>query len=109
MCAGTLAVEVLAWLRADDSLRPGSPEFEALALDFFAARKNAKSEEGRKFILSGALDTRCGSGTMCGLSLAKLLPLPRLRAWRAAFMAINAEAMAKLEGFGPGWRAAVAV
>ena len=96
MCAGTLAVEVLAWLRADDSLRPGSPEFEALAIDFLAGRKDAKSEAGRKFILAGALDKRCGSGSMCGLSLANVLPLPRLRAWRAAFMAINAEALAKM-------------
>ena len=97
ICAGTLAVEVLEWLRADDSLRPGSPQFEALAVDFFAARRDAKSEEGRKFILAGAVDKTCGSGKMCGLSLAHVLPLSRLRAWRAAFMAINAEALARVQ------------
>ena len=36
------------------------------------------------------------SQTMCTLSLAKLLPLPRLRAWFAAFKSTNAEALGDL-------------
>ena len=53
--AGSLAVEVLEWLRADEALVPGSPEFAALAISFQAARQDAKSEEGRKFIMAGAM------------------------------------------------------
>jgi len=92
---GTLAVEVLEWLRADAALRPGSDEFAALEVNFEAKRKNAKSEEGRKFILAGALGPG-GAGSMCGLSLDRLLPLPRLLAWRQAFLAVNAAPFAAL-------------
>ena len=94
---GTLAVEVLEWLRADAALRPGTPEFRALAIDFHAARKDAKSEFGRKFVLGANMDEQNQSGSMCNLSLARMLPLPRLVAWRAAFLAINAEAFAATE------------
>ena len=93
---GTLATEVLEWLRADDALQPGSSAFRALGVDFQAARGNAKSEENRKFIMAGAL-SQCGTGKMCGLSLAEPLPLPRLQAWREAFLAVNAGTFEALE------------
>ena len=97
VCVGTVAVEVLQWLRADSALRPGSPEFQALAIDFQAKRKDCKSESGRKFILAGALGDDCCSRTMCGLSLARPLPVPRVQAWRAALLHVNAGAFAALE------------
>ena len=96
ICVGAFAAEVLAWLRADPALQPGSPEFAALAVDFGAKRSDAKSEEGRKFILAGALG-QCGSGEMCGLSLSRPLPLARVQAWRAAFLEANAAAFAALD------------
>ena len=80
----------------DEAPQPGSPAFEALAVDLDATRPNVKSEEGRKFIMAGALGP-CSSGAMCGLSLAKPLPLPRLQAWRDALLAANASAFEALQ------------
>ena len=97
LLAGSMAVEVLEWLRADEALVPGSPEFAALAVSFDAARNDAKSEQGRKFIMAGAMADTIRTKSMCGLSLSRLLPLPRLRAWRKALMAVNAEAFAAME------------
>lgn len=96
ICEGTLAVEVLEWLRADPALVPGSAAFMALGVDFQAQRADAKSEMNRKFIMAGAFEG-CGSGNMCGLSLSKLMPLPRLQAWRAALLAVNERAFEALE------------
>ncbi len=96
ICVGEMAVEVLDWLRDDEALRPGTPAFQALAVDFQAARRDAKSEEGRKFIMAGAVG-ECGSGNMCGLSLARPLPLRRLQAWHAALRYVNANAFAALD------------
>ena len=93
---GTTAAEVLEWLRADAALRPGTDEFAALAVDFSAKRKDAKSEQGRKFIMSGVLG-QGGTGSMCGLSLHSPLPLPRFQAWRQAFLNVNAASFAALE------------
>ena len=93
---GTLAVEVLDWLRADEALKPGSPEFAALQVDFRAKRGNAKSEEARKFIMAGALG-ECSSGRMCGLDLTRPLPLPRMQAWRKALLSVNALACEALQ------------
>jgi hypothetical protein len=93
---GIVAAEVLEWLRAEEALQPGTPAFMALGVDFGAARKDAKSEEGRKFIMAGALG-KCGTSSMCALSLAKPLPLERVQAWRAAFLAVNAGAFAALD------------
>ena len=96
LCEGALAVEVLHWLRGDPALVPGSEEFRALAVSFTAQREDAKSEEGRKFIMAGAMEG-CSSTSMCALSLASLLPLPRLRAWRAAFLAVNQAAFEAMQ------------
>ena len=90
---GTAATEVVEWLRADPALQVGTPAFQALAVDFAAKRKNAKSEENRKFILAGALTPTCGTASMCSLSLAQPLALRRVRAWRLAFGAVNASAL----------------
>jgi len=93
---GSMAPEVLEWVRGDPALQPGSPEFVALGVDFLARRKNAKSEEGRKFILAGAFG-QCGSSALCGLSLAEEMPVPRLVAWRRALLQCNATAFAALD------------
>jgi hypothetical protein len=92
---GTCSPEVLSWLRADPVLQVGTVEHAALGLDFSADRSNAKSEERRKFILSGAVGS-CSSGYMCGLSLGKPLPFRRLLAWHHAFVHVNATLVAEL-------------
>ena len=96
ICVGVVSPDVLAWLRADDALVPGTPAFESLNLGWVSERRNIKSEEGRKFILAGSLG-ECATSTMCGLSLATPLPLPRCQMWRRAFLAINARALAAME------------
>ena len=90
LLTGTMGVETLAWLRLDLA------DTEPLDIDFKAHRNDVKSEAGRKFIMSGRMVTDPASQTMCTLSLAKLLPLPRLRAWFAAFQDANAEALGVL-------------
>lgn len=90
LLTGTMGVETLAWLRLDLA------DTEPLDIDFKAHRHDVKSEAGRKFIMSGRMVTDPASQTMCTLSLAKLLPLPRLRAWFAAFQDANAEALGVL-------------
>ena len=97
VCMGIVAVEVLEWLREDSALTPGSPEFLKLAVDFNAKRKDAKSEENRKCILAGSLGEACGTNSMCGLSIARALPVPRLQAWRAAFLAVNEQAFGQMD------------
>jgi hypothetical protein len=92
---GTCSPEVILWLRTDPVLQVGTVEHAALGLDFSADRSNAKSEEKRKFILSGSLGT-CSSGFMCGLSLGKPLPFRRLLAWHQAFLHVNAMLVAEL-------------
>ena len=91
MLAGCMAPEVLAWLRADPALSPGTPEFAELGLMFEGERKGAKTEEGRKFILSGFVGSACSSVSMCGISVATPLPLPRLQTWLRAWRHVNAE------------------
>ena len=87
---GTIGIETLTWLRQDLA----DPSF--LDIDFEASRPDVKTEENRKFIMSGKMCAEPASGAMCGLSLARLLPLPRLRAWFAAFKAANADALSEL-------------
>jgi hypothetical protein len=72
-------------------------------MDFKAAGSNVKSEQGRKFILSGAVGS-CSSGAMCGLSLDRPLPFRRLLAWHQAFLHVNSKAVAEL---GAAARAAI--
>ena len=82
---GSLDVSLLQWLRQDFD-----PSWAtSLQLDFQAARTNVKTEEGRKFIMSGKLTSDIASEGMCGLSVAGLLPAPRLRAFFAAFKVAN--------------------
>ncbi len=76
-------------------LQEGTVEHAALGLDFSADRLNAKSEEKRKFISSGAVGS-CSSGSMCGLSLDNQLPFRRLLAWHHAFLHVNAPLVAEL-------------
>ena len=95
LCTGSLAGEVLEWLRSDEALQPGSDALAALKVSFQAKRADAKSEEGRKFIMSGAMEG-CASSSMCALSLKAMLPLPRFRAWRLALLAVNRDALAAM-------------
>ena len=83
--AGTMAVEVLDWLRGD--LRTSS----GLDIDFKSARgrKNVKVEKGWKWILGGKMVHSVASGSMCKLNLDELLPLPRVRAFWEAFKKVN--------------------
>ena len=92
---GTCSPEVLLWLRADPVLQVGTAEHDALGLDFNAAGSNVKSEQSRKFILSGAVGS-CSSGAMCGLSLDRSLPFRRLLAWHQAFLHVNCRSVADL-------------
>ena len=95
--AGNLAPEVLEWLRADVALTPGTPEHRALGLDGFdVATGNVKSEEGRKFILAGAMG-ECSTTAMCGLSLRTPFPIQRVASWLRAFRRCNLEALARLQ------------
>jgi hypothetical protein len=85
---GQCAPEVLAWLQADPALIAGSAQHDAMDVDFCASRKNAKSEEARKFIVAGAIGS-CSSTSMCSLDLDKPLPCMRVIAWHAAFCEAN--------------------
>ena len=58
-----------------------------------AGRTNYKTEFSRKFIKSGSVGGHCSTGSMCGLSLAGTLPLPRVAAWFRAWRFANGEPM----------------
>ena len=104
---GTLAAEVLQWLRADPVLQPGSALFQELQVDFHATgRANVKCEAGRKFIMAGAVGGDCGSNTMCGLSLRQPLPCNRVSLWLRAFRRRNREVCATMQALAKqvAWR-----
>jgi hypothetical protein len=90
LLTGTIGAETLFWLQKDFD------DTEHLNIDFKASRVDVKTEAGRKFIMSGRMVNDPASQTMCTLSLSKLLPLPRLRAWFAAFKIVNAESVGAL-------------
>ena len=94
---GVVSPDVLGWLRSDKAFVPGSPEHEALRIDFgdISDRDDAKSEEERKYILAGALGN-CSSQAMCALSLKKPLPSGRVQAWFKAFKNVNEKAIGAL-------------
>jgi hypothetical protein len=85
--AGNVGVETVEWLRRDFANK------EHLKVDFEAARGDAKSEAGLKYILAGKMVEEPASMSMCTLSIAKVLPLPRLRAFWAAFKGVNREVL----------------
>ena len=71
--------------------------FAALNLGFRGTPgKNAKIEDGRKFILAGHLGLASSSKSMCKLSLAAALPLARVQAWFQAFRFINKDTIATM-------------
>ena len=82
----------MTWLRLDLD----SKGVSSLNIDFEAARPDVRAEEKRKFVLSGKLCSDVASSSMCAMSLAKLLPLPRFRAWFAAFKTANGERLSDL-------------
>ena len=82
---GSCDVALVQWLRADFA----STWATDLKLDFQAARADVKTEDGRKFIMSGRMSPDVASSGMCTLSLAAELPTPRLRAFFAAFKLVN--------------------
>jgi hypothetical protein len=89
---GTMGVETVQWLRLDLDAEGVS----SLNIDFEAARPDVRAEEKRKFVLSGKLCSDVASGSMCAMSLAKLFPLSRFRAWFAAFKTANGEMLSDL-------------
>jgi hypothetical protein len=90
---GTMGVDTVTWLRQDLD----SEGVSALNIDFAAVKSpNARSEDDRKYVVSGKLCTDVASSSLCAMSLAKLVPLPRLRAWFAAFKTANAERLSDL-------------
>jgi hypothetical protein len=94
---GHIAPEVLDFLRQDPALIVGTPEFMSLGVDFAADRPDVKTEEGRKFILSGYL----GNGghateSCCGKSMKNPLPLKHFQSWHRAFVAANLSALEAL-------------
>lgn len=91
---GELPHEVLTWVRADPALCPGSAEWAALGVTFQGEGKDFKTELASKWICAGHLGRGCSSGTLCGLSLGKPLPVPRVRAWFLAYRELNKEAFA---------------
>jgi len=82
---GMMGVDLLQWLREDFL------DASWLSLSFTGTGIDWKTEEGRKMILAGRMSNYVASDSMCGLSLAKLLPLPRFRAFFNAFKEINKE------------------
>jgi hypothetical protein len=97
MLVGTVAPETLQWLRADSFFEKGSAARKDMQLAFEGATKRSKTEEGRKLIIAGRMG-KCGSGSMCGLSLQEPLPARRVVAWHQAFMASNMNALMSMQG-----------
>ena len=93
---GSVATEVVHWLQADPVLQPDTDEYAALDISFDARRANVKCEEGRKFVHSGHTGVSCSSA-MCGLSLKRQLPLPRVLSWLRAFKVVNSAPLAVLQ------------
>lgn len=60
-----------------------------------AGRTDYKTEFGRKFIKSGSVGGHCNTNSMCGLSLATALPLPRVQAWFRAWRYANGEPLCR--------------
>jgi hypothetical protein len=90
---GTMGVETVTWLRLDLD----SEGVSSLNIDFgAAARPDVRAEDKRKFVLSGKLCSDVASSSMCAMSIAKLFPLPRFRAWFAAFKTANGERLSDL-------------
>jgi hypothetical protein len=91
MVAGNVGVETLEWLRGDVY----NQDFE---VDFNIGEPDGdkRSEHGCKYILAGKMVDEPSSLTMMAMSIAKHLPLPRLRAFFAAFKAVNSEVLFEL-------------
>jgi hypothetical protein len=92
--SGEMTDDVLGWLRADGVLVPGAAAFEAHGIRFkenkgTVPRPSVKIEQGRKWIMSGALGGGSCSKTMCTLDVSKDLPATRLQAWFRAFRSVN--------------------
>ena len=83
--------DVMQWILADEVFTVGSGHHADLKLDFSKARasSNVKTEEDRKFIMSGGLASGSCSVQMCGLSLKDNLPSSRLQSWFRAFKLAN--------------------
>jgi hypothetical protein len=97
MLVGTVAPETLQWLRADSFFQEGSAARNEMPLAFEGSTKRSKTEEGRKLIIAGRMG-KCGSGSMCGLSVQESLPTLRVVAWHQAFLACNMDALTSMQG-----------
>lgn len=101
LLTGSVAPEVLMWLRDDENLQN---DFGSLPLSFQefrdcnsdkSFRKRAKIEIQRKCNIAGRTGA-CSSGKLNGLSVHELLPMPRMRAWVTAFRTVNKRALAEM-------------
>ena len=92
--AGCMDTATLAWLREDlQDTSSLNVAFEGPG----TKRRNVKVEEARKFILAGKMVEEPWSGSLCALSLAALLPLPRVRAWFEAFKQVNKHSLEPMQ------------
>ena len=95
---GVMSADVLSWLRGEEAFDPQSAVHKRMELSFAGERSpKRRIEENRKIFISGSLGGR-SFGSMCGLSLAKPLPLPRFQAWFQAFLKANAGTISKMDG-----------
>lgn len=86
---GHISPEVLTWLQGDPLFDTSSDIFAQVSPDFKAKRSNVKSEEGKKFIMSGHLGCGCASSVCCTLKLDSPLPFARFHQWFRAFRLVN--------------------
>jgi len=93
--AGQMTVDVLRWLRADQTFTLAG--LSALDVRFDKADKRVKCEEDRKWICSGFLGNKPPTSQLCNLALDRPVPLARLQWWAKAFKAVNADAFASLQ------------
>jgi hypothetical protein len=96
MLVGTVSPEILKWLRADIFFQ-AAPVGKERRLAFEGFTKRSKTEEGRKLIIAGRMG-KCGSSSMCGLSVQEPLPAIRVVAWHQAFLACNLDALTSMQG-----------
>jgi len=93
--AGQMTVDVLRWLRADQTFT--SAGLSALDVRFDKADKRVKCEEDRKWICGGYFGDKPSTSQLCNLALDRPVPVARLQWWAKAFRAVNADAFASMQ------------
>ena len=86
---GTVAPEILGWLRGDPALQ---------LLDFWMPGRDRKgSFDSGKWAVGGSTLRVPVPGRMCTLDVSRPLPMPRAVAWLTAFKSVSAPAFARME------------